>query len=321
MHHFQPTDCVPELGSCQTCSGQPLAEVSVVGGYIRRLDELILRAEQRLVSGGIILDRLEFEFEMPRIGVDEQEVIDDSPRQFVVLTRVNLFCLCCMSQRQNEQADRCETLLAVNDYPLPGVLRFAHHCSEEVFRVSGRLGEGQSLEIVEQSRALRDLPIVVTLINGDLKSRVRSVIEFPDLCRLTLQRAPHYCLQLGRFLHRIGRFNLLRPSGLPLEACQTASYLFEANSADPTTPFGETTPPYYCRHQLGREEQGCASRSGGPSTEPHGSPAATLAAPAPRAPPARPSSPARSVSSASCRPGWGLRDRPSTVLSASHSIG
>src|SRR5699024_392779 len=86
-------------------------------------------------------------------------------------------------------------------------------------------------------------------------------------------------------------------------------------------PFGETTPPYYCRHQLGREEQGCTSSSGGPSTEPHGSPTATLAAPAPRAPLARPSSQARSVSSASCRPGWGLRDRPSIVLSASHSTG
>src|SRR5699024_6976391 len=168
--------------------------------------------------------------------------------------------------------------------------------------------------------ALRDLPIVVTLINGNLKSRVRSVIEFPDLCRLTLHRAPHYCLQLGRFLHRIGRFNLLRPSGLPLEACQTASYLFEANSADPTTLFGETTPSYYCRHQLGREEQGCTSSSGGPSTEPHGSPSATLAAPTSLpAPLARQSSPARSVSPASCRPGRGLHGRPSTVRSASHS--
>src|SRR5699024_2673830 len=106
MHHFQTTDCVPELGSCQTCIGQPLADISVVGGYVRRLDELILRAEQRLVSVGIILYRLELEFEMPKIVVDDQEVIDDSPRQFMVITRVNLFGLCCMSQRQNEQADR-----------------------------------------------------------------------------------------------------------------------------------------------------------------------------------------------------------------------
>ena len=36
-------------------------------------------------------------------------------------------------------------------------------------------------------------------------------------------------------------------------------------------PFGEISQPYYCRHQLVREEQGCTSSSGGPSIEPRGS--------------------------------------------------
>src|SRR5699024_9823880 len=101
-----------------------------------------------------------------------------------------------------------------------------------------------------------------------------------------------------------------------------------ANSACPccfypprtTTPFGETQPPYYCRDQCGREEQGCISSSGGPSTVPRGcpTPAPTPATP-PRPPPAQRSSPARSVSSASCRLGWERLVRPSAGRSASPS--
>ena len=66
------------------------------------------------------------------IGVDEQVVIDKLAFQVGFLTFLNFFGGDCVRDGQDENTNRGEALLAVNDNPLPGTFGFANNGTEEV---------------------------------------------------------------------------------------------------------------------------------------------------------------------------------------------
>src|SRR5699024_2863925 len=117
----------------QLCVEETPSEVAVVSGDGGGLLELLVPVEETAIRLGIVLDRFELDFRLRVCARRAQEVVQLEIFRQRCVGESDLAGSRRMHQREQQDTDRGEALLAIDHDPGERIFRTADYCPEEVF--------------------------------------------------------------------------------------------------------------------------------------------------------------------------------------------
>ena len=159
---------------------QNVAEKLVVVGQVGGQVEVLLVAKQQLEGLPVSFQQAHFEF------VAIMGILGDKVAVLDLLAKVRIagrdFVLCKeIAQRQKQQTDRSQPLLAVDDVVFDLAAIALHRADDAAKKVAGAVAADHLFQVLIELATIFCFPVILALVDGDYKVIFASLHQFQQV--------------------------------------------------------------------------------------------------------------------------------------------